>query len=141
MVNNVINIESIQLESKASGEFYSSFGIKFFDKVTLEFHGMSTGCGIMQVRNIKNLSILTDEELEVVKDHLINKFNTNYLSVGIIIGTLGPEGSYGNYESFVLKAGFVKLTEYNNWYDTKTENNHIARVYGLKLNYKDKQNN
>ena len=142
MENNAIKIINniTELESAPDGGFYKTFGINFFDKVTLEFHGMSTGCGIMQCRGIKQLYKLDDSELEIVKDHLLNKFNDGYTRVGIIIGTLGPEGYYNNSEQHVLKAGFIRLTEYNNWYDTKIENTHIARVYGLKLNFQDKKN-
>lgn len=144
MENNAIKLikNYDDFKSNPGGEFYTSFAINLFDKVILEFHGMSTGCGIIQCRGIKKLNNLSDNELAETKEFLINKILEEKYTprFGMIVATLGPEGRHENYEEYTLKAGFTKITEYNNWYDTSYEKNHIARLYVLKPNLGDKKN-
>lgn len=115
------------VNSEAKGDFYSSCSLIVNGKKTLELHGLSTGCGIGQCVGFYRLADLTDDEFEQLKEYLTeyitdDEIDYKQFRVGAIIGTLGPSNNDkgNNTKTLVEKLGFVKISEYSNWYDSSS---------------------
>lgn len=109
---------------------------------TLSFDGIRTGCGIGSMKGNISLEILTDEELEQLREYLLN-INIHAINhsryctfkKGMIIATIGlihDNERRTQQEEILFKLGFQKLSEYINPNETKNyENLHIQACYGL----------
>lgn len=137
MENNATNItiERKDTENKAKTGFYNIIELTINKKVTLQFFGMGSGCGTVEMKGNKYLYNLTNEEIEVLADYLKNKFSVceGYISYlpGLIIAIHGETTSS---EEQLKALGFIVLSEHSNWQDGMT-GNYMQKLYGLKTNY------
>lgn len=83
----------------------------FTSQITLQVCGVITGCGLVQMHGISNISEhnfdLVKEKLETIKNDLRND------GAGCIMCTLGQ--SYYNREELLLSLGFIMVSEYANY--------------------------
>lgn len=137
MGNNVIDvsIERIDTKNKAKTGFYNIINLTINNKITLEFFGMGSGCGIVEMKGNNQLCNLNETEIKYLSDYLKNKFANvegyrSYLP-GLIIAIHGQS----TFSEEQLKAlGFTVLSEHSNWQDG-INGNYIQKLYGLKTNY------
>lgn len=91
--------------------FTCSDGNNIIAKVTLTVVGVITGCGLVQMHGISNIS---ESNFDLIKDkleHIKSDYKTD--GAGCIMCTLGAQ--YYNKEDLLLKLGFVKVSEYANY--------------------------
>lgn len=137
MENNATNItiERKDTENKAKTGFYNVIELVVNKKIVLQFFGMGSGCGIVEMKGNNYLCDLTNEEIEGLADFLKNKFaySEGYKSYlpGLIIAIHGQTTSS---EEQLKALGFTVLSEHSNWQDGMT-GNYMQKLYGLKTNY------
>ncbi len=146
MEKKSINVEKCydDTESVPGGTFYVSVSIKVDTIHIFDLHGMSTGCGIMQLKGFYNLKKLNDEQLEKLKEYLVEYFTDeeiNYKStkVGVIVGTIGNNQMNDGTVELAEKVGFEKVSEYSNWYD-RGDGSWRQSLYILKPKFRKLEN-
>lgn len=140
MENSGINIERRDTKDHNKNGWYATVEIVINKKTTLSFHGMVSGCGTVEMQGNKYLDSLNCEEITFLADYLKNKLTleNGYTSFvpGLIIAIHGQSTSS---EEQLKALGFEVLSEHLNWQDGR-EGIYKQKLYGLKTNYKGKEN-